>query len=157
MLKRHAKLLLNDLLLNMNLIPSLRKILAIYGLALEFGLPKLSESEFQKRFLNILEFILSFFQALFKRWANNKRKLDESFLPHIINTIIASLTKRFEMMVTVTLRKNLGSLMPKQNDDSWLQQNQEPYSTCTFLCPVKLMLRITNFLLHLVEITLYQK
>ena len=26
--------------------------------------------------------------------------------------------KRFEMMVTATLRKNLGRLMPKQNDDS---------------------------------------
>ena len=59
-------------------------------------------------------------------------------------------------MVTATLKKNLGLPMPKQNDDSCLQEDQEPYSACTFLCPVKLMLRISNFFLHLVEITLYQ-
>ena len=31
------------------------------------------------------------------------------------------------MMVTVTLRENLGPPMPKQNDDSCLQEDQEPY------------------------------
>ena len=30
-------------------------------------------------------------------------------------------------------------------------------AACTFLCPVKLMLRISNFFPRLVEITLYQK
>ena len=68
-----------------------------------------------------------------------------------------SLTKRFEMIVTATLRKNLGPPIPKQNDDSCLQEDQESYSTCTFLCPVKFMLRISSIFLHLLEITLYQK
>ena len=68
-----------------------------------------------------------------------------------------SLTKRFEMIVTATLRKNLGPPMPKQNDDSCFQEDQESYSICTFLCPVKLMLRVSCIFLHLVEITLYQK
>ena len=60
-------------------------------------------------------------------------------------------------MVIATLRKNLGPPMPKQNDDSCLQEKQEPYTTYTFLYSVKLMLRINNFFLNLVEITLYQK
>ena len=51
-----------------------------------------------------------------------------------------SLMKRFEIMVTATLRKNLGPSMVKYNYDSCLQKNQEPYATYTFLCPVKLML-----------------
>ena len=46
--------------------------------------------------------------------------------------------------------------MPKQNDESRLQEDQELYLTCTFLCPVKLMLRISNYFLHLVETTLSQ-
>ena len=54
-------------------------------------------------------------------------------------------------------RKNLGPPMPKQNDDSCLQEDQESYSTCTFLLPAKLMLRISNIFLHLVEMTLYHK
>ena len=61
------------------------------------------------------------------------------------------------MMVTATLGKNLGPRMPKQNDGSCLREDQEPYSTCTFLWPVKLMLTISSFFLHLVEIILYQK
>ena len=78
----------------------------------------LAESEFQRRLLNIFEFTLSFFQLLFKRWVNNKPKLDESSLLHIFYyilqyIIIPSLTKRFEMMMTATLRKNLTFPMPK--------------------------------------------
>ena len=61
------------------------------------------------------------------------------------------------MMVTATLRKNLEPPMPKQNDDSCLQEDQEPYSTCTFLCRVKLIFRISNFFLHLVEINFLSK
>ena len=68
-----------------------------------------------------------------------------------------SLTKRFGIMVTASLRKNLGLPMPTQKDDSCLQEHQESFSTCTFWCPVKLMLRISNIFLHLVETTLYQK
>ena len=54
----------------------------------EFGLAKLAESKFQRRFLNIFEFTLSFFQALFKRWVNNKLKLDESSLLYIFYYIL---------------------------------------------------------------------
>ena len=48
-----------------------------------------------------------------------------------------SLTKRFEIMVTLTLRKNLGPSMLKHNDDSCLQEDQESLATSTFLCSVK--------------------
>ena len=37
-----------------------------------------------------------------------------------------SLTKRVEIMVTATLWKNLGLSMLKHNDDSCLQEDQEP-------------------------------
>ena len=38
-----------------------------------------------------------------------------------------SLTKRFEIMVTATLKKNLGRSILKHNDDySCLQEDQEP-------------------------------
>ena len=41
-------------------------------------------------------------------------------------------------MVTATPRKNIGTPMPKQNDDSYLQEDQEPLATCceqaTFFC-----------------------
>ena len=47
-----------------------------------------------------------------------------------------SLTKRFEIMVTSTLRKNLGPSMLKYNDDSCFQEDQEPSAACTFLCAV---------------------
>ena len=43
-----------------------------------------------------------------------------------------SLTKSFEIMVTTNLRKNLGPLVLKHNDDSYLQEKQEPSATCTF-------------------------
>ena len=122
---------------------------------------KILEKNLKKK-QTIFEFTLSFFQALFKKWRNNKPKLDQSSLLHIFYytlwyTIIPSLTKRFEMVVTGILRKNLGPPMPKQNDDSCLQGDQESSSTCTFLCPVKLMLRISNFFLYLFDLTLYQK
>ena len=60
------------------------------------------------------------------------------------------------MVLAENLRNILEPLMPKQNDDSRLQEDQELYLTCTFLCPVKLMLRISNYFLHLVETTLSQ-
>ena len=49
-----------------------------------------------------------------------------SHLYFIFSAIIPSLTKRSEIMVTATLRKNLAPPVLKQNDDSCLQQDQEP-------------------------------
>ena len=74
-----------DLLLNINLISNLGKF-EEYGF--EFGLKKLAESELQRRFLNIFELSLLFFQALFKRWVNNKLKLNESSLLYIFYDIL---------------------------------------------------------------------
>ena len=34
-------------------------------------------------------------------------------------------------MVAATLGKNLGPPMPKRSNDSYLQENQELYTTCT--------------------------
>ena len=48
----------------------------------------LLEIEFQRRFWNIFYFTLSFFQALLKRWVNNKLKLNESSLLHIFYYIL---------------------------------------------------------------------
>ena len=50
-----------------------------------------------------------------------------------------TLGKNDESMVGATLRKSLGSPMPKQSDDSCLQEYQEQLATCWFLCPVKLI------------------
>ena len=48
-----------------------------------------------------------------------------------------SLRKRFDIMVTATLRKNLASPMPREKDDSCLQEDQELLATCTFVpCPI---------------------
>ena len=35
-------------------------------------------------------------------------------------------------MVAAALEKNLGPPLPKQSDDSCLQENQEPQTTCPF-------------------------
>ena len=51
-----------------------------------------------------------------------------------------SLMKRFEIMVTATLRKNLKPSMLKQNNGSCLQEDQESEATLFFLCSVKFML-----------------
>ena len=55
----------------------------------------LAKIEFQRRFLNIFEkkysqifIFFSFFQALFKRWVNNKLNLDKSSLLHIFYYIL---------------------------------------------------------------------
>ena len=68
-----------------------------------------------------------------------------------------SLTKPFEIMVKAILRKNLVPLMLKHNNDSYLQEDGEPYATYIFLCTVKSMLSITSVFLQLVEIIPYQK
>ena len=41
------------------------------------------------------------------------------------NMSLLRLTKRFEIMVGATLNKNLGSPIPKQSSDSYLQEIQE--------------------------------
>ena len=120
-------------LLNIYLISNLGKFRAmqlwIWPSKLSFRAVILIKSEFQNRFWIIFDFILSFFQSLFKRWVNNKLKLDESSLLHIFYyilyfTVILSLAKRFEMMVTAAFRKNLGPPVPKQNDDSCLPKTK---------------------------------
>ena len=65
--------------------------------------------------------------------------------------IIHILTKHLQIMVTVALQKNLGPSMPRQNDDTYLQQDQNPFE---FKCPVKM---ISNIFLLLVQINFYQK
>ena len=47
------------------------------------------------------------------------------FSTTLIVSSMPSLTKRFEIMVTATLRKNLGPSMLKRNNDSCLQEDQE--------------------------------
>ena len=59
------------------------------------------------------------------------------------------LTKHLQIMVTVALQKNLGPSMPRQNDDTYLQQDQNPFE---FKCPVKM---ISNIFLLLVLIKNY--
>ena len=115
-------------LLNIYLISNLGKFRAmqlwIWPSKLSFRAVILIKSEFQNRFWIIFDFILSFFQSLCKRWVNNKLKLDESSLLHIFYyilyfTVILSLAKRFEMMVTAAFRKNhldVFSLTVNHND-----------------------------------------
>ena len=75
MQKLHVKLLLNMTISNF----------AQYDF--EFGLERstfvLTKVNFAEDFQNILDFTLSFFQALFKRWVNNQFKSYESSLLHI--------------------------------------------------------------------------
>ena len=44
---------------------------------------------------------------------------------------MSKLTKSFEIMVTATLRKNLGPSVLKHNDDSCLQEDKAPQAACT--------------------------
>ena len=149
----HEIVIKYDLLLNMNLISSLGKFRAIrlWVWPTKAGRKWISKNILKYFWIHPLV-LRGFFQKMGKQI--------ESSLLHIFYyilqyTITPSLTKRFEMMVTATIGKNLGPPLSKQNDDPCLQEDQKPYSTCTFLCPVKLKLRISNFFLHLVDITLY--
>ena len=135
-----------DSLLNMNLISNLGKFRAIqlwvWPSKVSFTTVVPTEKEFQRRFQNIFDFTLLFFQALLKRRKNNKLKLDESSLLRVFYyilqyTIIPSLTERFEIMVIATLRKNLRPTILKQNHDSCLQEDQELWATCTFFSEFK--------------------
>ena len=40
-------------------------------------------------------------------------------------------------MLEASLRRDLGSPMQKQGDESCLKENQEEYAACMFLWPVK--------------------
>ena len=123
-----------DLLLNMNLISNLGKFRAIrlwvWPSKVSFTAIALTKEEFQRRFRNILDFNHLFFQALFKIWVTINWSY-ESHLYFIFSTILKytnmpSLTKCFEKMVAATLKKNLGHSMLKHNDNSCLQEDQEP-------------------------------
>ena len=50
--------------------------------------------------------------------------------------------KCFEIMLATTLAKNLGPPMPKRSDDSCLQENQEPWTTCTL--PMNCQIYVVN-------------
>ena len=68
-------------------------------------------------------------RLFFKKWVNNKLKSNESFLLHIFHYIlqytnITNLTKRFEMIVTAILRKNLALSISNYNDDSCLRKTK---------------------------------
>ena len=98
-----------ELLLNMNFISNLGKFgairLWIWPSKVSFTTIALTEKEFQRRFRNIFDFNHSFFQAL-----QYGETINLSFKSHLY-FIFSSLTKRFEIMVTATLRKNLGPSM----------------------------------------------
>ena len=51
-------------------------------------------------------------------------------------------TKCFEIMMAATLGKNLGPPMPKQSNDSYLQENQESQTTCTL--PMNCQVYVVN-------------
>ena len=67
-----------------------------------------------------------------------------------------SLTKRFEIMVTVILKKNLGTSMLKQNDD----YSGRPRAICNvnvfFFVSCQIDVVNKQLFLQLVEITLYE-
>ena len=144
MLKRHAKFLIKYIS-NPGKFRAIR--LWVWSSKVSFTTALLIKSEF---FENIFDLTLSFLQASFKRWVNNKQMFYESPLLRIFYyiwwyTIISILIKRFEVMLTATLGKNLGPSMPEQSDDSCLQEKQDTLVTCSFLYPVKLMFWISNF------------
>ena len=76
-------------------------------------------------------------QGPFTRWINNKIKYNTSHLYFIFSitfksTLLYEISqKRFEIMVAATLGKNLGLPMPKRSNDSFLQENQELWTTGT--------------------------
>ena len=59
-------------------------------------------------------------------------------------------------MVAATPGKNLGPQMPKWSNDSYLHENQEPETTCTFSMTCLIDVVISNLFLHLIEITRFQ-
>ena len=69
-MKRGSKLLFSMTVSN---LVKIRAITALGFLRkVSFTIFVVTKSEFQRRVPNIFEFTLSFFQALFKRWINNK-------------------------------------------------------------------------------------
>ena len=86
----------HDLLLNMNLIPNLGKFQAIrlwiWPSKVSFTIIALNKKKFKRRFRHTFDFNDLFFQALFKRCANNKHKLHESSLLYILYYIYSTPT-----------------------------------------------------------------
>ena len=56
-------------------------------------------------------------------------------------TFVPNFTKRFEITVTATLGKNVGPPMTKWSNVSYLQENQELYTTCTLsmICQINVV------------------
>ena len=84
----------------------------------DLRLPSWPKVKFKEDFLNIFHFTLPLFHALFKRWISIKIIVTLVWFTPYYNR----LTKRFEIMARATVRKNLGSPMPKQSDDSVFQK-----------------------------------
>ena len=60
-------------------------------------------------------------------------------------------------MVAATLGKNLGPPMPKRSNDSYLQENQELYTTCTLSMTYQINVVNKQLVPPLIEITHFQK
>ena len=60
-------------------------------------------------------------------------------------------------MVAATLGKNLGLPMPKRSNDSFLQENQELWTTGTLSMTCQIDIVKSNLFHHLIEITCFQK
>ena len=122
----------------------------------------LTKVDFEEYLRNIFNFTLSFFQALFKRWINNKLKFTRViFISYFLLYSIVHYYTHFKKTIS-----DHGSSNPKKKPwttntkiERWLMSSGRPrvVGTCTFLCPVKLMLCRSNFFLHLLETILYLK
>ena len=117
--------------LNMTKIENLEQCGFGFGLA-KYHVQKLSwpKVNFKKDFRNIFDFTLSLFQPISKRWVNIKLKVirvtfTSYCLLYSIVHYYKHLNKTFWDHDDSHHRKNLGSPMPKQNDDLCLQKEQE--------------------------------
>ena len=72
-------------------------------------------------------------------------------------TIMPSFTKHFEVMVEATLGKTLGPPVPKLSNDSYHQENQELYTTCTLSMTFQTDVVKSNLFHRLIEIACFQK
>ena len=72
-------------------------------------------------------------------------------------TIMSSFTTRFEIMVAATLGKILGPQRPRQRNESYLWENQEPWTKCTLSMTYWTDVVSNNLFPHLIKITCFQK
>ena len=111
----------------------------------------LTKSEFQRRFPDF-DFNLLFYKDLSQ----------DGYIINLNNdiqkyNILSSFPKHFEIMVPATLGKTLGPPMPKLSNDSNLQENPEPCTTCTLSRTCLIDVVKSNLFYHLIEITYFQK